>query len=58
VITRLGWEKLVNPEDIDGLRDTLATDYQVSASFGAHTVLTLVTDASPPLVDTCAVATD
>lgn len=58
VITRLGWEELVNPEDVEGLQNTLATDYQVSASFGAQTVRTLVPGASPSLVDTCAVATD
>jgi len=58
VITRVGWEQLVSPEDIDELRRTLATDYRVTETIGLYTVRSLVDGASPTLVTECEVTVE
>lgn len=57
VITNLGWEKDVRPEDLPGLRETLATDYGIVERFGGYTVRTLLPGASPAHIDDCPVTT-
>ena len=47
VITKLGWEETVDPRDIAGLRQTLASDYEVTDRIGNYSVRELVPARRP-----------
>jgi uncharacterized membrane protein len=55
VITELGWERDVSPDDLVQLRRTLLEEYQVADTIGSYTVRRLVPGASPTLVAECEV---
>lgn len=53
VITTLGWEVDVARDDIEGLRRTVAEDYEFIETIGAYTVRHRVPGATSALVDEC-----